>query len=388
MTPHRKCLRVILPLVVLVTTAACPRAQSPPKQQESLAVQNIEQLIHRMTLDQKLGQMMIVQFTGSWYSAGIAAMINRYQIGAVVLYAKNGNIQDREQLKLLVALMQNDSTLPLLVAIDQEGGHVDRLASLDGERPSAASVGATNDVSNARRAGAHDQTDLAALGFNLNFAPVVDVSNVPNKQLQGRTFGDNPDIVTRMAAAYLQGLQQENRVVGVLKHFPGLGSVGADPHNGVVRADRARSMLQSIDWAPYRTLIAAGDAHAIMVTHEVVRTVDPDNPSSLSGKVVTGVLRGELGFRGVVVTDSLTMDGVTAFVPNAQSAVLAIAAGDDLLMGPSTPQDVATMIEAIKRAVASHTLSVGRIEQSVRRILTLKDKLGLLTFSDDSATSK
>ena len=117
-------------------------------------------------------------------------------------------------------------------------------------------------------------------------------------------------------------------------------------------------MLQSIDWAPYRTLIAAGDAHAIMVTHEVVRTVDPDNPSSLSGKVVTGVLRGELGFRGVVVTDSLTMDGVTAFVPNAQSAVLAIAAGDDLLMGPSTPQDVATMIEAIKRQWhRTHSLS-------------------------------
>ena len=126
-----------------------------------------------------------------------------------------------------------------------------------------------------------------------------------------------------------------------------------------------------------------------MVTHEVVRAVDPDNPSSLSGQVVTGVLRDELGFRGVVVvTDSLTMDGVTAFVPNAQSAVLAIAAGDDLLMGPSTPQDVASMIEAIKRAVTSHTLSVGRIEQSVRRILTLKDKLGLLAFSDNSAKSK
>ena len=101
MTRHRKCLRVVLPLVMLVTMVAGARAQSPPKQQASLAVHNIEQLIHRMTLDQKLGQMMIVQFTEYWYSAGIAAMINRYQIGAVVLYAKNGNIQDKEQLELV-----------------------------------------------------------------------------------------------------------------------------------------------------------------------------------------------------------------------------------------------------------------------------------------------
>jgi len=388
MTRCRKSFHFIVTLIMLTTMATGTHAQSPPNRQAAPAVSAIEGLIHRMTLDQKLGQMMIVQFAGSWYSAGVAAMINRHQIGAVVLYGRNGNIQDKEQLKLLIDLMQNDSAVPLLVAIDQEGGNVDRLASLDGERPSAASVGATNDPTNASRAGAQDESDLAALGFNLNFAPVVDVTNVPNKQLQGRTFGDKPDIVTRMAAAYLQGLQHENRVIGVLKHFPGLGSVGTDPHNGVVRADRARSMLQSIDWAPYRTLIAAGNVHAIMVTHEVVRAVDPDNPSSLSGKVVTGVLRGELGFRGVVITDSLTMDGVTAFVPNAQSAVLAIAAGNDLLMGPSTPQDVVSMIEAIKRAVASHALSVGRIEESVRRILTLKDKLGLLTFSDGSATSK
>jgi len=388
MTRHRKSLRAILPLVMLLAMTAGPCAQSQPKQQAFPAAKDIEQLIHRMTLDQKLGQMTIVQFTGPLYSAGIATMINRYQIGAVVLYARNRNIQDKEQLKLLIGLMQNDSALPLLVAIDQEGGYVDRLASLDGERPSAAAIGATNDVSSARQAGVQDEVDLAALGFNLNLAPVVDVTNVPNKQLAGRTFGDNPAIVTRMAAAYLQGLQREHRVIGVLKHFPGLGSAGVDPHIGVARLDRARPMLQSIDWAPYRALIAAGDAHAVMVTHEVVRAVDPDTPSSLSGKVVNGVLRGELGFHGVVVTDNLTMEGVTAFVPNAQSAVLAITAGDDLLMGPSTPQGVASIFEAIKQAVTLRALSVARIDESVRHILMLKYKLGLLAFADRSTTSK
>jgi beta-N-acetylhexosaminidase len=347
------------------------RASSPLPQ--------IEGLIRRMTTEQKLGQMMIVQFTGPYYSPAIAAMINRYLVGAVILYASNDNIRDREQLRLLIAQMQNDSAVPLLVATDQEGGTVDRLQSIDGVRPSAASIGATDDPANAKLAGAQTESELSALGFNLNIAPVVDVTNVPNQQLAGRTFGGNADIVTRMAAAYLQGLQGSRKVFGVLKHFPGLGSIGTDPHSGVAVVERPRQMLEAIDWAPYRALIAARDAHAIMVTHEVVRAVDATMPSSLSAKIVTGILRGDLAFRGVVMTDSLTMNGVTAFAKD-QAAVLAIAAGDDLLMGASSPEQADATVATIERAIAAHKLSTARIDESVRRILTLKYQLGLLAF--------
>jgi beta-N-acetylhexosaminidase len=347
------------------------RASSPLPQ--------IEGLIRRMTTEQKLGQMMIVQFTGPYYSPAIAAMINRYLVGAVILYASNDNIRDREQLRLLIAQMQNDSAVPLLVATDQEGGTVDRLQSIDGMRPSAASIGATDDPANAKLAGAQTESELSALGFNLNIAPVVDVTNVPNQQLAGRTFGGNADIVTRMAAAYLQGLQGSRKVFGVLKHFPGLGSIGTDPHSGVAVVERPRQMLEAIDWAPYRALIAARDAHAIMVTHEVVRAVDATMPSSLSAKIVTGILRGDLAFRGVVMTDSLTMNGVTAFAKD-QAAVLAIAAGDDLLMGASSPEQADATVATIERAIAAHKLSTARIDESVRRILTLKYQLGLLAF--------
>lgn len=340
--------------------------------------QYIDLILQNMTLDQKLGQMLIVQFLGPAYSADISTMIGQYDVGAVLLYSANGNIQSKTQLKGLIAQMQKASALPMLVSIDQEGGYVDRLVSLDGPRPSASSIGATNDPAQALAEGQRDAADLTSYGFNLNLAPVVDVNTVANPQLYGRTFGDNPDIVTRMAEAYLQGLQQSGKVFGTLKHFPGLGDVATDPHTGVPDVYRSLSMLEAIDWAPYRALIAQGNIHAVMVTHEVIHAVDPTEPSSLSYKLVTGILRDQLRFNGVIMTDSLTMQGLTAFYAPAQAAALAIEAGDDILMGASTPQDVAAMIEGIKQAIDSGTLSMSRIDDSVRRILMLKFDLGLL----------
>ncbi|HKV56902.1 MAG TPA: glycoside hydrolase family 3 N-terminal domain-containing protein, partial [Ktedonobacteraceae bacterium] len=168
--------------------------------------QYIDDIIQNMTLDQKLGQMMIVQFLGPTYSPDISAMINQYNVGAALLFTANNNIMSKTQLTGLISQMQHDSThngIPLAVAIDQEGGYVDRLVALDGARPSATSIGATNDPSKAQAEGVLDASDLASYGFNLNLAPVVDVNTVYNPQLYGRTFGNNPTIVTRMAEAYL-----------------------------------------------------------------------------------------------------------------------------------------------------------------------------------------
>ena len=348
--------------------------------------QYIDDIIQNMTLEQKLGQMMIVQFVGSTYLPGISAMINQYNVGAVLLYTTNNNIISRTQLTGLIAQMQHDSTqngIPLAVAIDQEGGYVDRLVALDGSRPSAMSIGATNDPNKALAEGVRDAHDLASYGFNLNLAPVVDVNTVYNPQMYGRTFGNTPDIVTRMASAYLQGLQQSGRVFGTLKHFPGLGDVATDPHMGVADVYRSKSQLEAIDWAPYRALIQQGNIHAIMVTHDVLHAIDASAPSTLSYKVVTGILRDELGFQGVVMTDSLTMQGLTAFYTESQAAALAVEAGCDLLMGASTPQDVASMIQGIKQAYNSGAISMQRIDDSVRRILTLKYELGLLTIPNN-----
>ncbi len=279
--------------------------------------------------------------------------------------------------------MQNDSPLPLAIAIDQEGGTVDRLKSLDGPRPSATAIGTTNDPHRALEAGVQDATDLSYYGINLNLAPVVDVNNVYNPQLYLRTYGNNPMIVTKMAGAYLQGLQQSGKVLGTLKHFPGLGDVATDPHVSVPYLSRTKGDLETIDWAPYRSLIRQGNVYAVMVTHEIVRAIDSSKPSSLSKKVVTGILRDELGFQGVIMTDSLTMEGITAYYSPGQAAALAIEAGSDLLMGASTPAGVATMIEGIKQDINAGNISIQRIDDSVRRILLLKYQMGLIQIPNN-----
>jgi len=342
--------------------------------------QYINLILQNMTLNQKLGQMMIVQFLGPSSSFELTTMLSQYNAGAVLLSSANNNIVDKTQLKGLVQEMQNDSTIPLVVATDQEGGAVDRLAALDGSRPSAASIGNTNDPTQAMEAGVRDAQDLSSYGINLNLAPVVDVTSVYNAQLATRTYGNSVDLVTKMAGAYLQGLQQSGKVLGTLKHFPGLGDVAVDPHNGVPVLSRSLSGLESIDWAPYQVLIQQGSVHAIMVTHEVVTALDDTKPSSLSPQVVKHILRDELGFQGVIMTDSLTMEGITAYYTEAQAAAMAVEAGSDLIMGASTPSEMATMIGGIKQALEAGDITQQTIDDSVRRILMMKYAMGLLSL--------
>ncbi len=341
--------------------------------------QYIDLIVNRMTLDQKLGQMMIVQFSGATYELPISTMISQYNVGAVLVFTVNGNVVDKGQLTSLIKQMKDASTtIPLAVAIDQEGGTVDRLVNLDGPRPMATTIGATNDPNQARQAGIQATKDLTSYGFNLNLAPVVDVTNVYNPQMYGRTFGDTPGQVTKMAGAYLQGLQKSGQVVGTLKHFPGLGDVSTDPHLSIPQLTRSKSDLEKIDWAPYRALIKSGNVHAIMVTHEIVQAIDATEPSSLSPKVIQGVLRNDLGFQGVVMTDSLTMEALLQYATVPQAAVLSIEAGADLIMGASSPEDVASMFQSIKDAMSSGAITQQRINESVHRLLMMKYAMGLL----------
>ncbi|MBX5450435.1 glycoside hydrolase family 3 N-terminal domain-containing protein [Thermogemmatispora sp.] len=367
----------------LPSATPAARATEQGAQQQLTPAGYINLILHNMTLDQKLGQMLFVQFTGPYYSLDLSTMVTQQNVGAVILFTANNNIMSAAQLKQLTQEIQTGartagSGIPLLIAIDQEGGRVDRLRDLDGPRPSAAEIGASNDPERARAAGLQDAHDLATYGINLNLAPVVDVTSVYNPQLDTRTFGSDPAVVTRLAGAYLQGLQQSGQVLGTLKHFPGLGDVSVDPHSGLPILTRSLAQLEANDWLPYRTLIQQGQVHAIMVTHEIVTAVDSSTPSSLSSKVITGILRQQLGFQGVVITDSLTMEGVSAHYSESQAAVMAVQAGADLLMGPISAQTAASMLAALKSAVETGTLSVQRIDESVRRILMLKYQLGLL----------
>jgi beta-N-acetylhexosaminidase len=361
-------------------THSTPGVKATATAQPLTPQQYINTIVQKMPLDMKLGQMMIVQFIGPDYSPDLESMITQYNVGAVLIFTSNQNIISKPQLTGLIQHMQRNTAIPLAVATDEEGGAVNRLLQLDGPRPSAASLGATHNPATARAAGAQDARDLALYGFNLNLAPVVDVDSTYGSELHvdGRTFGSDPAQVIDMAGAYLQGLQQSGKVVGTLKHFPGIGDVATDPHLAVPYLQRSKSDLERIDWAPYRALIRQGNVHAVMVTHEVVTALDSQQPSTLSSKVVTGILRHELGFQGVIMTDSLTMKSITDYTSEDQAGAQAIAAGSDLLMGPGTPRDVAAMIAGIKQALNTGTISQQRIDDSVRRILMMKYEMGLL----------
>ncbi|GCE20512.1 glycoside hydrolase family 3 protein [Dictyobacter kobayashii] len=369
-----------------LTSSTTNKAHRSAKQPAITPQEYINLIVDKLSMDQKLGQMMMVQFVGATDGLQLSTMINQYQVGSVILFSANGNIIDKPQFETLTqAIRDTRIDLPISMAIDQEGGNVDRLQQLDGPRPSAAALGATNDIQKVTAAGIQDAQDLSSYGITLNLAPVVDVDNSVSSEMHQdmRTFGTTPEVVSRMAGAYLQGLQQSQKVVGTLKHFPGLGDATVDPHVGLPSIQRTKSELEAIDWAPYRTLIKQGQVHAIMVTHEIVPAIDASKPSSLSSKLVTGILRDEMGYQGVIMTDSLTMAGITAYYTPDQAAAMAIEAGSDIIMGAASPNDVAQMINGIKQALNNGGIQPSRIDESVRRILMMKYQMGLLPIPNN-----
>ncbi len=333
------------------------------------------QIVSHMTLDQKLGQMVISEFYGSTFAASsnaLAQMIQNYDISGVLIENGNGNAQTRTQLVTLIQAMQKAAHIPLLVTTDFEGGLVNELRKIVGERSSEQQIGASGDPQQAYNAGLAAAATLTALGLNVNFMPVVDVLTNPNNPgLPSRTFGSDPTLVTNMGRAYLKGLT-DGGIVGCLKHFPGLGSATIDPHLSLPTMNRSLATLNAVDFVPYRTMINEGIVPMVMVTHILNPQLDPKLPTSLSPNVVTGLLRDQLHFKGVIISDTLWMGGISNTYSLAQAAVLAIKAGEDLILGPRGLSDTVNMLAGMKQAVTSGQIPQSTIDASVQRIIAMK----------------
>lgn len=341
------------------------------------------QIMASMSLEQKLGQLIMVEYLGNSYQgSGLQSMVRQQYVGGVLYQTVNRNFAAPENtisgMAAFSLRMQQDAKIPLLLGTDQEGGQVNRLAPFHGPQPSAAAMAATGNPQYAYAQGAQAAHWLAQLGMNSDLAPVVDVHTVNPPILQNRMFGSTPQTVETYAGAYLDGLQH-NGVAGCLKHFPGLGAVTSDPHAGLPTITRSLSDLQRIDLAPYRALIGKNRPAMIMDTDVVMTAIDPTLPAELSPKAINGMLRGSLGYNGVVITDGLYMHGISERWSLSQAAVLAIIAGNDLIEGPYTIAQVALVVTALKQALASGRLGEARIDQSVARILLLKVEYGLLS---------
>jgi beta-N-acetylhexosaminidase len=337
----------------------------------------VDDLIAHMPLDEEIGQVLVSEFNGRTFSPDILAKIQRYHVSGLIFYLYN--VVSADQLRTLTRQMQQAAKIPLLIAIDQEGGTVDRLRTADRPHPSAESLGADNDPAYTRRIGQEVGQFMASVGLNQNYAPVADVQNVPDSQtyMSTRMFGWTPNTVTPMTAAYLDGLQEGHHVVGTVKHFPGLGSIAADPHQTSIVLNRSLGDLDRIDWAPYRALIASGRIDIIMTTHITVTAVDPNNPTTVSYPVTTGILRNKLGFGGVIMTDDIGMVSLDQY-SIGERVVRAFLAGNDLIESLYSEARLDLAFSAMHDALASGRISKQRLDESVRRIVLLKVRYGIL----------
>lgn len=355
---------------------AIPDPANATAYQAILTRYTVDQLLSKMSLDEKLGQMFLIETTWQSYTSDVDAMVTGMHAGAMIVYQQN--ITSREQLRGYIATIQRNARIPLLVSMDEEGGEVDRLGALKLEPPlpSAQDLAATGDPKQAKAAGATAAREMLWYGMNTDLAPVVDVRTTPYAVEYTRLFGNDPKTVARYAGAFLEGLQ-ENGVVGTLKHWPGLGSVAQDPHKTLPTLDASKAELEQVEFAPFKELLPMRPG-IVMVTHLMVPAIDPDLPATLSPKLVNGVLRGELGYQGVVMTDSLYMQGISLRWSLPQAAVLAVEAGVDLLEGAYDASSMRGMVDALTGAVQSGAISQRRIDDSVRRILALKVRFGLI----------
>jgi beta-N-acetylhexosaminidase len=323
-----------------------------------------------------------VEFYGSTLNSDLQSMILNYHIGGVLIENKNGNAQNRTQLVTLNQGMQKIAPIPLFISTDFEGGYVNELVQITGYVQSEQQIGATGNTQVAYNAGRNAASTLTSLGLNLNFMPIVDVlTNPDNPGLPMRTFGNNPTIVTAMGQAYLKGLTAGG-IIGCLKHFPGLGSATVDPHLSLPYMNRSLATLNAVDFVPYRTMINEGMVPMVMVTHILNPQLDPKLPTSLSPNVVTGLLRDQLHFKGVIISDTLWMGGISNTYSLPQAAVLAVKAGEDLILGPRGLTDTQNMLNGLYQAVTSGQISVNTINASVERILELKMQYKIIPYAE------
>ena len=335
----------------------------------------VDNCIAEMTLEEKVAGLFIVSpdaFTGA--NPAIVAgdttreRMNQYAIGGLIYFAQN--IRDENQLKEMISGTNSYTKYPLFIGVDEEGGTVSRVADsgLADNVGSMAQIGASGDVAMAREAGSSIASYLSEFGFNLDFAPVADVILDENAVIGERSFGSNGGEVGTMVAAMVEGLQ-EGGVSACLKHFPGLGSSTEDTHDAMVVSEQTQEEFESSEFLSFQAGIDAG-VDMVMVSHLSVPSIVGDNtPSSLSGKIITEILRGQLGFEGVVITDALNMGAITEYYSPGEAAVKAVQAGADMLL---MPDDFEEAYEALLQAVNDGTISEERINESLRRIYRIK----------------
>src|SRR3954469_5772828 len=375
-------------------SATLVAAGTGPQPLDTIAARWVDRTLAIMTADDKAAQLVfpgldstflstdsdtfdrLRELAEKWHVGGFLVFGGSEPVPGVLLNPTYGSVILGDPLSAAATLnrLQQLSPLPLLNAADFEWGVGMRIRG-GTQFPRAMAFGAAGDTSLTQEAGRITALEMRALGVHVDFAPVADVNNNPrNPVINTRSFGENPLRVSEHAAAFTRGLQSAG-VIATLKHFPGHGDTDVDTHIGLATVPHARDRLNQVELAPFREGIAAG-AQAVMVGHLEVPAIDATRglPATLSAKAITDLLRGDLRFHGLIVTDSMSMQAVTKMMPAGEAAVRTIEAGSDVVL--HSPDDQAA-ITALREAIAGGRLSLERIDASVRRVLEMKARLGL-----------
>lgn len=335
------------------------------------------------SLDIKIGQMLMIGFPGASVDKKVLEEVQKGKVGSVLIFEKNiPKSNSFVTLKKIVWTYQQAAPIPLFIAIDQEGGKVNRLKDKYGFPRSitAAEMGSAGTLDSVRFYGEATASTLSGLGINVNFAPVVDLASNPNNPVivkSGRSFSANEDTVIMMARAFIEAHRKKG-VITVLKHFPGHGSSKDDTHFGI--ADVTNTWEEK-ELKPYSELINAGDVDAIMSAHIVNKKLDPDgNPGTLSSSVLTGILRNKLNYNGVIFSDDMQMMAITKHYGLEEAIRLAVLAGIDIMtfsnnIVGSEERTVDKVHQIIKNFVEKGVIPASRIDQSYKRIMELKKKV-------------
>lgn len=329
--------------------------------------------INKMTLDEKIGQMVLSGFNGTDFNGELDTLINDLKVGGVILFSRN--IEDSKQLKKLnLDIEEANKNIPVFISIDEEGGRVNRLAKNIKRFESAKSIGDKGDIKYAYENGKEIGKTLKEHKINMNFAPVLDIySNSKNTVIGDRAFGDNEKIVETMGIATMKGLKDGN-VIPVIKYFPGHGDTEVDSHIGLPVVEKSIDQLYDFELVPFKKAIESG-ADAVMVSHILMKQIDDKNPATLSYNLITRILRNDMEFSNVIITDDMCMKAITNRLSVEEASIKSIKAGSYIILIGSDVNKTKSVIEKIKLAVERNEISEKRIYESVYRILKLKEKL-------------
>lgn len=365
----------IIALTVLMTSCSSPGSSSVQSETvtatEAPTQSPEEKTLENMTLEQKAAQTVVAGLSGTEVDEDFQALADR-GIGGTILFGSN--ITDSSQLVTLTNQIKACAgEVPIMIAMDEEGGDVTRLPDDVLSMPSAYSIACVGSTEYAKLAGQNLGNQIKAFGLSSGFSPVLDIwSNPDNTVIGTRAYGTTADEVCTYGTEALRGIMSTG-TIAVAKHFPGHGDTDVDSHYGLPVVTKTKAELEEMELKPFKAAIAS-DIPGIMVGHILCSELDPDNPASLSKAIVTNLLKGELGFNGVVFTDDLTMGAVSEQYTADEAAVRALKAGCDMLLVCFEYENAENTIDAIVSAVKNGQLDEERLDDAVLRILTIKSK--------------